>query len=131
MDQQGITTPGLDGVVGPLGPMRAQGPRYAPGAAAAATRTAHRLDWACFAAWTATHGLDARPAQPETVGLYLTAMAATLKVSTLERRLAAIAIAHRLADHQLDTRHPAIRDVLRGIRRAHGSARRPAPGSRG
>jgi integrase len=72
-------------------------------------------------AWT-----PGRPARPETVGLYLSAMAATLQVSTLERRLAAIAVAHRLAGHQLDTRHPAIRDVLRGIRHAHGSARRQA-----
>jgi integrase len=126
MDHQGIAAPATDGAVGPLDPLRDQAQHYATSATATATRTAYRLDWACFAGWTASHGLDARPARPETVGLYLTAMAPTLRVSTLERRLAAIAIAHRLAGHQLDTRHPAIRDVLRGIRRAHGSARRQA-----
>ena len=34
--------------------------------------------------------------------------------------MAAIARANRLAGHPLDTRHPRIRDVLRGIGRTHG-----------
>ncbi|MBL6080221.1 site-specific integrase [Belnapia sp. T18] len=49
-----------------------------------------------------------------------------MKVSTLGRRLAAIAIGHRMAGHQLDMKHPAIAAVLKGIRRQHGSAQRQA-----
>ena len=37
-------------------------------------------------------------------------------------RLVAIRQAHRLAGHDLRADHPAIRDVLQGIRRAHGTA---------
>jgi integrase len=41
--------------------------------------------------------------------------------------VAAIARAHRIAKHPLDTRHPAIRETLRGIARTHGQpARRSA-----
>jgi hypothetical protein len=103
MDHPVIPAPATDGAVGPLDPLRDQAQHYATSATAAATRTAYRLDWDCFAAWTAAHGLAALPTRPETLGLYLTPMAATLKVGTLERRLAAIAVAHRLAGHQLDT----------------------------
>jgi hypothetical protein len=123
MHQDIATTPAADGAVGPLDLVRDQAQRYATSTTAAATRTAYRLDWDCIARWTGAHDLDALPARPETVGLYLTAMAQTLKVNTLEWRLGAIA--HSLTGHQLDTRHPAIRDVLHGIRRAQA-----APGVR-
>ncbi|WP_207191770.1 hypothetical protein [Paracraurococcus ruber] len=53
----------------------------------------------CFAAWTAAHGLDSLPAQPETIGAYLTAKTDSLRVSAVKRRLAAISTAHRLAGH--------------------------------
>ncbi|MFC3124338.1 integrase [Pseudoroseomonas globiformis] len=42
----------------------------------------------------------------------------------LGRRLAAISTLHRLHGHRLDTRHPAIHNVLRGIRRSKGTAPR-------
>jgi integrase len=41
-------------------------------------------------------------------------------ISTLRRRVAAIARAHRMTKEPLDTRHPAIRETLRGIARLHG-----------
>ena len=40
---------------------------------------------------------------------------------TLRRRVAAIARACRIAGHPLDTKHPAIRETLRGIGRKHGT----------
>jgi len=39
--------------------------------------------------------VDALPAAPETVALYLSELASAFKVSTIQRRLAAIAEAHR------------------------------------
>lgn len=99
---------------------------YASEAIAEATRRAYRGDWLCFSTWCVENGTSPLPATPETVGGYLAKKAETLRVATLERRLASIATAHRLAGHQLDTRHPGIRDVLRGIRRQHGSAQRQA-----
>jgi integrase len=61
------------------------------------------------------------PATPRTVGSYLAARAADLKVSTLQRRLAAIAVAHRLAGHRLERKDPAIGAVLAGIKRVKGT----------
>jgi integrase len=98
----------------------------AEGARAEATRRAYRSDWAHFDGWCRDHGLVALPAAPETVGLYLAAHATVLAVATLTRRLSTIATAQRMAGHQLDSRHPAIRDVMRGLRRARGTAQRHA-----
>jgi integrase len=66
------------------------------------------------------------PAEPATVGTYLADRAGTRSTATLARRLAAISTAHRLAGHHLDTRHPAIRSVMQGIRRTHSTAPRKA-----
>jgi integrase len=67
------------------------------------------------------------PASPETVGAYLAATGLGYALPTLRRRVAAIARAHRIAKQPLDTRHPAIRETLRGIARTHGEpARRSA-----
>jgi site-specific recombinase XerD len=99
---------------------------YAEGARAAATRRAYKSDWRHYENWCAGAGLPALPASPGTIGLYLTAYADILTVSTLTRRLSAIAVAHRMAGCHLDTRHPAIRDMLRGVRRARGVAPRAA-----
>ena len=56
------------------------------------------------------------PATPETVGAYLAAAGLGYAMPTLRRRVAAIARAHRIALHPLDTKHPAIRETLRGHR---------------
>jgi integrase len=95
---------------------------FASAAKAESTRRAYATDWADFTTWCAGTGRDSLPAHPTTIGLYLAARAATLKPATLGRRLAAISIRHRQAGHPLDTRHPAIRDVLTGIRRESARA---------
>jgi integrase len=101
---------------------------YARQTSAASTRAAYAKDWRDFENWCAAMHLDALPAAPATVGTYLADLAGRLAVATLTRRLAAISTAHRLAGHRLDTRHPAIHDLMRGIRRAHGTRqRRVAP----
>jgi integrase len=104
----------------------AQAKAYAQAAMAPNTSRAYRTDWADFQGWCDAVPTGALPATPVIVGTYLADRAETLAVATLERRLAAVATAHRLAGHQLDTRHPAIRDVMRGIRNIHGTAQRGA-----
>lgn len=99
---------------------------YAEAATAPATRRAYKSDWECYVAWCEAAGLPSIPAAPQTIAAYLATKAQTLRVATLERRLATIATAHRLAGHQLDTRHPGIRETMRGIKRQHGSAQRQA-----
>lgn len=95
---------------------------YAAGAKAASTRHAYATDWADFTRWCAGQGFEPLPATPSVVGVYLADRAATLKASTLSRRLAAISVQHRQAGHRLDTRAPQIRDVLIGIRREKAQA---------
>jgi integrase len=56
------------------------------------------------------------------VAYYLTDRAARLKVSTLQRRLATIAEAHRAAGHESPNSHPKVRLVWQGIRREKGVA---------
>ncbi|TXN76621.1 tyrosine-type recombinase/integrase, partial [Methylobacterium sp. WL18] len=90
------------------------------------TVRAYRSDWAHFSEWCAREGLDPLPAAPAAVGLYIAAHADALSVATLSRRLSSIAAAHRLAGHGLDPRHPAIADVMAGLRRERGSAQRHA-----
>lgn len=91
-------------------------------ARATATAKAYKSDLADFAAWAATVGRPGLPADPETVARYLAARSRTLKPSTLDRRLAALAHAHRQAGHPLDLRHPLIVGVRAGIRRTRGTA---------
>lgn len=95
---------------------------YASQAKADSTRRAYESDWSDFTTWCATQGLDALPATPSVAGLFLTDRAATLKPSSLSRRLAAISVMHRQHGLHLDTRHPAIRDVMTGIRREKAKA---------
>jgi integrase len=100
---------------------------YQAAADAPATLRAYAADLANFKAWCEAHRFQAMPAAPETVGAYLAAAGLGYATSTLRRRVAAIARAHRIAKEPLDTRHPAIRETLRGIARTHGEpARRSA-----
>lgn len=95
-------------------------------ARAANTRRAYRSDWRQFSEWCGAQNLAPLPAAPAVVGMYLAAHEVSLSVATLSRRLSSIAVAHRMAGHVFDSRHPAIADVMRGIRRARGSAQKAA-----
>ncbi|HYZ63605.1 MAG TPA: site-specific integrase, partial [Acetobacteraceae bacterium] len=91
---------------------------------APATLRAYASDLANFQAWCSAHGFTAMPATPEVVGAYLAAAGEGYAMPTLRRRVAAIARACGIAGHPLDTKHPAIRETLRGIGRKHGSPSR-------
>jgi len=95
---------------------------YARESRAANTRRAYRADWADFTTWCQAHGRTALPAVPETVVLYLSDRANTLKTATLQRRLTAISQAHKAADLDPPTTDRAVRRVMTGIRRAKGTA---------
>jgi integrase len=118
--------PAATDVATPLQHAAGRAADYARAAHAANTRRAYAADWRDFSQWCDTTGLAALPAAPTTVGSYLADRAAARATATLARRLAAISTAHRLAGHHLDTRHPAIRAVMQGIRRTHGTAPRKA-----
>jgi site-specific recombinase XerD len=84
------------------------------------TRRAYRADWQDFAAWCAKYRRTALPASPDTVAYYLADRSQDLKTSTLQRRLATIAEAHRAGGHELPTKHAQVKLVWAGIRREKG-----------
>jgi integrase len=99
---------------------------YQDAADAPATLRAYAADLANFEAWCGKHGLPPMPATPEIVGAYLAAAGEGYAMPTLRRRVAAIARACGVAGHPLDTKHPAVRETLRGIARTHGGRSRRA-----
>jgi len=96
---------------------------YAEAARAPATLRAYAADWRIFTAWCAAHGVDALPATPHTVALFLADLEG--RPSTLRRKLAAIAVMHRAAGHDSPTEHGVVRATFAGIRRERGIAPRP------
>jgi integrase len=99
---------------------------YQDAADAPATLRAYAADLANYKAWCDRHGFAAMPATPEVVGAYLAAAGGGYAMPTLRRRVAAIARACGVAGQPLDTKHPAIRETLRGIGRKHGAPARRA-----
>ncbi|MBA3532882.1 MAG: integrase, partial [Ardenticatenales bacterium] len=95
---------------------------YASQAKAPNTKRAYQADWGHFLSWCEVHERAPLPAMPETVALYLADMAEQYKVSTLQRRLASISQAHKLAGHPSPARDPQVQLVMSGIRRTHGVA---------
>ncbi len=88
------------------------------------TRRGYRADWSDFTAWCGLHDRPSMPAAPETLSAYVTELAAVrgLKASTIQRRLAAIAEAHKLAGFASPTEDAHFRATWKGIRRAYGTA---------
>jgi site-specific recombinase XerD len=96
--------------------------QYFRASQAANTRRAYAADWRHFLSWCKTAGKVSLPAAPETLVLYLSALAQTAKTSTLSRRLSAISQAHQAAGFDSPTQHLAVRKVMAGIRREKGTA---------
>ena len=97
--------------------------RFAAAAKAANTRRAYASDWADFGRWAAARGTSPLPCPPGLLCGYLSALAdAGRQASTITRRAAAIAHHHRTAGLDPPTASPAVREVLRGIRHALGTA---------
>ncbi len=95
---------------------------------APATLRAYRADWQHFASWCARHQVAALPASPASIAAYLVDLADPgdaspgRKVSTLNRRLAAIGEAHQLVGHVSPTSSAQVRDAMKGLRRLVGVA---------
>lgn len=89
------------------------------------TRHLYRQDWNEFAAWCARMGLVSLPATSDTVVLFMSDLASQvtggglprLKPSSIARRKASIASAHRSAGFASPTADDRVNLVMRGIRR--------------
>jgi integrase len=109
--------------------LAAQAAVYATHARGEGTLRAYRSAWRQYSAWCDCLGFPALSADPQLIGMYLTAAAERLAVATLQVHLAAIVAAHRLVGLSLDPGHPAIAVLLDGIKRRKGTrpARQAAP----
>ena len=97
---------------------------YALSEMADATRRATLADIRRFTTWRQAVGAIALPATPATVAAYLAALADSgLKVSTISRRAAAIAYAHKLASFEPPI-NESVKAVMRGVRRKLGTAQK-------
>jgi integrase len=99
----------------------AQSKLYVQAGIAPATQRAYRADLDHFEAWGGTI-----PATDDMLAAYIADHAAVLKVSTLTRRLAAISITHGARSLSNPGASPLVRATMRGVRRAHGAAKRQA-----
>jgi site-specific recombinase XerD len=86
------------------------------------TLRGYRADWKHFCEWSASHDLCALPATAETVALYLAECAQHLKTGSIQRRLNAIAEAHKAVGLESPTRDSVVVNTLKGIRRTLGNA---------
>lgn len=86
------------------------------------TREAYASDFRDFSEWCGRVDETPLPASPLVVARYLAQLAdAGRKVSTIERRVAAIRYLHKAAGHEPPTNAEGVKAVLRGIRRRIGT----------
>ncbi|WP_432289210.1 site-specific integrase [Aminobacter sp. BA135] len=118
------------GLPGQLGDLAERARGYVEAASSANTRRAYAADWKHFSDWARRQGFATMPPDPETVGLYITALASGAtsgsgtgdkkSVSTIERRLSSLAWNYaQRGGEKLDRKHRAIATVMAGIRNAH------------
>jgi len=103
-----------------------QAREFAAAAKAGNTVRAYKADWRDFCEWCASHNFAALPASPQTVALYLTDRAATLKTSSMARRLTTINRAHQAAGQASPAtmQNAIVSEVWKGIKRKKGTAQR-------
>jgi site-specific recombinase XerD len=121
-------------MTGIIGPVRDEGAdvvplpaleevrRYIQQSKAASTLRGYQSDWRHFCAWCEKHSQCPLPASPEAVASYLAECAGHLKPGSIQRRLNAIAEAHKAAGAEPPTRHAIVANTMKGIRRTLGTA---------
>jgi hypothetical protein len=121
-------TPGE--VIGPIAetgadvvpsPSLDQAREYIRASKAENTLRGYQSDWRDFCAWCEGHGVRALPAVPETVAAYIAECASRLKVGSIQRRLNAIAEAHKAAGIDSPTHAALVANTMKGIRRTRGT----------
>ena len=86
------------------------------------TLRGYRGDWKDFCRWCGARELCPVPASPETVAAYIADCAGHLKVGSIQRRLNAIAEAHKAVGVESPRSAGIVRNTIKGIRRTMGTA---------
>jgi integrase len=89
---------------------------------AESTIRGYRADWGHFCKWCEANQLGPLPASPEVVASYIAECAGRLKVGSVQRRLNAIAEAHKAVGVESPTHHAMVTNTMKGIRRTKGTA---------
>ena len=127
--QSGVVPP-ANAVIGPItgaaaAPLPAlpsQVQEYVRASKAENTLRGYQSDWHHFCAWCESRGLGPLPAAADAVAAYIAECAGCLKPGSIQRRLNAIAEAHKAAGLDSPTHTGIVRNTLKGIRRTLGTA---------
>lgn len=124
MSQDLIVSPLGAAAVARLEDLAARARAFMDSAKAENSRRAYRSDWNHFESWCRVHDLACLPASPETVALYLTALAEDHKPASLQRKLTSITKAHQSAglSTPASMQNAIVSETLKGIRRSLGTA---------
>jgi integrase len=95
---------------------------YIRASKAESTLRGYSADWRDFITWCELHNLCPLPALPEVVASYIAECAGRLKVGSIQRRLNAIAEAHKAVGLESPTSTGIVRNTLKGIKRTIGTA---------
>ena len=116
-------------IIGPLEntgavqPLPSQVREYIRASKAKNTLRGYQGDWRDFCAWCESHGsLCPLPASADAVAAYIADCAGRLKAGSIQRRLNAIAEAHKATGLESPTHSSIVRNTLKGIRRTLGTA---------
>ena len=92
------------------------------------TRAMYNSAWRSFEAWTQARAALTMPASPPLVAAYLAHLAEErrLSVATVRLHKAALAAVHKAAGHTDPTDNEGVRQILKGIARAHGKPQKQA-----
>jgi len=113
---------GADSVPSPALPGLDQAREFIRASKAENTLRGYQSDWRGFCQWCEAHGLCPVPALPETVAAFIAECAGRLKVGSIQRRLNAIAEAHKAVGMESPTHSPIVKNTMKGIRRTKGTA---------
>jgi site-specific recombinase XerD len=116
-----VTTDERSGAVAPLTALDLAR-EFAKRAKAENTLRGYQSDWRDFCAWCETHRLCPLPADAESVAGFIAERAGRLKVGSIQRRLNAIAEAHKITGAESPACSPTVRNTMKGIRRTMGTA---------
>jgi site-specific recombinase XerD len=123
-------TPGME-VIGPVtvkgadavpSPSLDQVRDYIRASKAENTLRGYQTDWRAFCAWCEVQQVCPMPATPETVAAFIAECASRLKVGSVQRRLNAIAEAHKAVGLDSPTHNAMVTNTMKGIRRTKGTA---------
>ena len=95
---------------------------YIRASKAESTLRGYQSDWWHLLRWSEAHAVSPLPASPETVAAYIAECAGHLKVGSLQRRLNAIAEAHKAVGLETPTSAGMVRNTMKGIKRTIGAA---------